>query len=66
MRYSPYGTWNVGVPQPAAQGIDMTKVDAVRFEFHVTYKQAGFTMTYFGKDPKLYPQGLGSVCDNDE
>lgn len=51
------------MPQPEAQGIDMAKVDKIRFEFHVTYMRDGFTQVYFGKDPALYPQGLGSVCD---
>ena len=46
------------------QGIDMAKVDKLRFEFHVTYERDGFTLTYFGKDPKTYPQGLGTVCDD--
>jgi len=64
VRYSPYGKWSVGVPRPDLQGIDMAAVDKLRFEFHVTYKRDGFTLTYFGKDPALYPQGLGSVCDD--
>jgi len=64
VKYSPYGKWSVAVPQPEAQGIDMATVAKLRFEFHVTYMRDGFTLTYFGKDPKSYPQGLGSVCDD--
>ncbi|KAH8051633.1 RNA polymerase II transcription regulator recruiting protein [Aureococcus anophagefferens] len=35
----------------------MAAVDKLRFEFHVTYMRDGFTLTYTGKDPALYPQG---------
>jgi len=63
IRYSPFGKWNVEVYDEAAQGIDLSKLVTLRFEFQVDFqKRDGFNPNIFGKDPKLYPQDVGKLC----
>ena len=61
--YSPFGQWRVKVFDAAQQGVDMSKLVAIRFDFKVAYQSnAGFNPNIFGKDPALYPQNLGKLC----
>jgi len=60
INYSPYGSWKITVPNE--QGIDMSKVTGLHFEFSVTYAeiQSPSIRPWFGKH---YPgQLLGPVC----
>ena len=67
IRYSPYGQWTVRIYDPVSQGVDITKLVAIRFEFKVTYGEIpGPLRTFFGKNVAQYPQNLGSLCHRHE
>ena len=38
IRYSPFGKWNVQVYDAVAQGVDLSKLATLRFEFQVDYE----------------------------
>jgi len=57
IRYSPYGTWDIQIFEAASQGVDMSKLTAVRFEFQVDFGEVkGPPCDIFGKN---YPQDTG-------
>ena len=63
IRYSPFGDWNVTIFSADRQGVNLSKLSALRFEFQVEYQaQPGFNPNIFGKKPPLYPQNLGRLC----
>jgi len=57
--FSPYGKWDVRVPD--GQGIDLSRLNAIRFEFSVTYEEdQSFTgFDWFGKHYPTYLQDKG-------
>jgi len=57
--YSPYGTWSVRIDK--GQGVDLTKLNALRFEFSVTYGEDASVPGYdwFGKHYPVYLQDKG-------
>lgn len=60
IRYSPYGTWNVEID--GSEGVDMTQLRALRFEFQVTYQknnQPDLGRDFFGKHYPKYMQDEG-------
>ena len=65
IHYSPYGMWTITIPDPAAQGFDITKVTELRFEFKVTYKPPANAQIdpIFGKpyEPPG-PSQFGALC----
>jgi hypothetical protein len=65
IRYSPFGQWTIQVPSPSEQGVDLSKIAALRFEFQVDTQTAeGFNPNIFGKPPDKYPQNVctSSTC----
>ena len=63
IRYSPFGKWNVQIFDAAQQGVDLTKLDSIRFEFQVDYQaKPGFNPNIFGKNASKYPQNIGKLC----
>ena len=67
IRYSPFGKWNVQVFNAAQQGVDLSKLASIRFEFQVDYQaQPGFNPNIFGKDPRRYKQNFGKLCAKEQ
>ena len=63
IRYSPYGLWQIQVYSASQQGIDMSKLASIRFEFSVdTGVKPGYSPKIFGRDPEMYPQGNTRLC----
>lgn len=63
IRYSPFGKWNVRVYDATAQGVDLSKLATLRFEFQIDFeKHSGFNPNIFGKDPMRYSQNFGRLC----
>ena len=65
IHYSPYGMWTVTVPDPKAQGFDISRVTELRFEFKVTYKppQNAEICHIFGKNYEpAGPSQFGKLC----
>jgi hypothetical protein len=53
----------VQVYEAAQQGVDLSKLASIRFEFEVDYMaQPGFDPNIFGKSPSRYPQDFGHLC----
>ena len=67
IRYSPFGKWNVQVYNAKEQGVELARLETVRFEFLVDYQeQHGFDPHIFGKDPTRYRQSFGSLCKHNK
>jgi len=64
IRYSPFGKWNVTVDKPTQQGVDLSKLASIRFQFQIDYRSTDgdFSRNWFGKDPERYPQDIAARC----
>ena len=63
IKYSPFGKWNIQIFDAARQGVDLSKLASIRFEFQVDHEaKPGFNPNIFGKGPNRYPQNFGKMC----